>query len=411
MKKHKIIDTIFFYDEIDMLIFRLTELYDHVDHFIIMESETDFNGNFKSLIYKENESLFDKWKDKITYQPTYSLTDEDFDYMIKILSKSDFSTDKPTTEINRRNIQSCQLVKLYHHLLSLDLYMEDLIMISDVDEIPDLSKLTEILDKISFSPVILRQKNFIWSTEFVNTLPNLGTICLQYTNLIIKPYYFFNYYFKRTFSTLRSFEVVDSGYHLSHFYSFEKTKEKFKILNPTISDSQIENCWNDLISVATDEYGNVYSLVEYEGELPKNIGLLKMQNIGRKEIKKHFIVINPNLEEPEKYFELDGDFVYLINFTEIPTLPFKLQLSDKVSQYNILVPNVKYYDIFIEENTLENFQKMFGFNEIKKIMSEKLPLKKDLFIFFDGSNFNNLLSIPWSDLKDGFVYDKIYNIK
>jgi 3-oxoacyl-[acyl-carrier-protein] synthase III len=46
---------------------------------------------------------------------------------------------------------------------------------------------------------------------------------------------------------------------LSHFYSFEKTKEKIKILNPTISDSQIENCWNDLISVATDEYGNVYN--------------------------------------------------------------------------------------------------------------------------------------------------------
>jgi hypothetical protein len=82
-----------------------------------------------------------------------------------------------------------------------------------------------------------------------------------------------------------------------------------------------------------------------------------------------------------------------------------------VRQYNILVPNIKYYDIFIEENTLENFQKMFGFNEIKKIMSEKLPLKKDLFIFFDGINSNNLLSIPWSDLKDGFVYDKIYGIK
>ena len=60
MRKHKIIDTIFFYDEIEMLYFRLTELDEYVDEFIIMECEMDFKGNPKPLNYLENVKLFEK---------------------------------------------------------------------------------------------------------------------------------------------------------------------------------------------------------------------------------------------------------------------------------------------------------------------------------------------------------------
>ena len=54
MKKHKIIDTIFLYDEIDMLLFRFTELNEYVDHFIVMESNIDFLGNLKPFFFLEN---------------------------------------------------------------------------------------------------------------------------------------------------------------------------------------------------------------------------------------------------------------------------------------------------------------------------------------------------------------------
>ena len=61
MRKHKIIDTIFFYDEIEMLYFRLSELDEYVDEFIIMECEMDFKGNPKPLNYLKNINLCDFW--------------------------------------------------------------------------------------------------------------------------------------------------------------------------------------------------------------------------------------------------------------------------------------------------------------------------------------------------------------
>jgi hypothetical protein len=186
--------------------------------------------------------------------------------------------------------------------------------------------------------------------------------------------------------------------------------DKLKLINPSISKNVIENSWNNLISIPTNEDDKIYGLVEYEGELPKNINLLPIQPIGRETPKKHFVAINSTIEVSEKYFEQFGDSVYLINFVNDSQISFKVKLSDRITQYNILIPNSKYYDILIEENTFENFQKMFGINEIKKIISSDHPLNKDLFLFFNGENPGNLLGIPWSDLKNGFLYDKLSEI-
>jgi hypothetical protein len=375
-----------------------------------MESEIDFNGNNKSLIFKKNQDMFEIWMDKIIYLPTHNLTSNDFDKLVDRFSKTEFPIKKITKEINRYHIQLNQLVLLYDHLLSSDLYMEDLIMISDIDEIPDLEKISEIKDKVVFSPVLLRQKNFIWSTRFISSLPNMGTICVQYTNLIINPSNFFTLYFNKTGNIGNSFEIVDSGYHFSHFYDINKTKEKFKLINPSISDSHIENCWENLLSIETDKNNKIYGLFEYDGELPKNIGLLKNQPIGRETPKKHLVLFNRNSESYDTHTEKFWDTIYVIKFVTDSQVSFKSKLSDKITQYNILIPNSKYYEVFINDNTVENFQKMFGINEIKKILSSDLPISKDLFIFCNGEKPGNLLGVSWKELKDGFIYDKISEI-
>jgi len=410
MKKHKIIDAVFFYDELDMLTFRLTELNEHVDQFIIMESGIDFMGNSKPLIFKQNEHLFEKWKDKISYLSFNELSSSELEILDKVIKKNTLPISNFVKESNRTNIQLYLLILLHNSLLSSDLYMEDIVMISDIDEIPDLSKLPEVIDRISFSPVILRQKNFIWSTKFINTNPNLGTTCHQFASLIKNVSVFLSSYFKKGLLNLSRFEIVDSGYHFSHFYDFNKTVDKLKLINPSLSSHVIKNSWDNLLSIPTNEDNNVYNLTKYDGELPKNIELLSSQPIGREEIKKHFVAINSTIEVSEKYFEQFGDSIYLINFVNDSQISFKVELSDKITQYNILIPNSKYYDILIEENTFENFQKMFGINEIKKILSSGHPLNKDLFLFFNGEKPGTLLGITWGELKDGFVYDKISEI-
>ena len=65
INKHKIIDSFLFYNELDMLEFRLTELNEHVDYFIILESNFDFKGNKKESVFNLNKERFNLWKDKI----------------------------------------------------------------------------------------------------------------------------------------------------------------------------------------------------------------------------------------------------------------------------------------------------------------------------------------------------------
>lgn len=385
MKKHKIIDTIFLYDEIDMLLFRFTELNEYVDHFIVMESNIDFLGNLKPFFFLENQNLFENWKDKITYLPTSDITLESISLLHDEMKKNRYNRNL-TLSINRDNIQFAQLNNLKNHLLSTDLYFEDLILISDVDEIPDLSDYSVIMDKLKFSPVILRQKNFQWSKDYINTKPHLGTCCLLFTSIITTISDFFKPYFIRNNIRSQSYDIIDSGYHFSHFSSMDKTKEKLLLLNPEISESHIKYCWDNLISLTTDQTERQYILIEYEGELPKNIELIQSQNIGRNYSKKYTITLNYN--KVESTFSLN---VHI----------------NKDNQFDILLPSSQYYDILIEENTLENFQKMYGVNEIKKIISSFYPSSQDLFKFVNDGKF---IEYSWAELKNEFIYDRIKGI-
>lgn len=385
MKKHKIIDTIFLYDEIDMLLFRFTELNEYVDHFIVMESNIDFLGNLKPFFFLENQNLFENWKDKITYLPTSDITLESISLLQDEMKKNRYNRNL-TLSINRDNIQLIQLNNLKNHLLSTDLYFEDLILISDVDEIPDLSDYSVIMDKLKFSPVILRQKNFQWSKDYINTKPHLGTCCLLFTSIITTISDFFNPYFIRNNIHSQSYDIIDSGYHFSHFSSMDKTKEKLLLLNPEILESHIKYCWDNLISLTTDQSERQYILIEYEGELPKNIELIQSQNIGRNYSKKYIITLNYN--KVESTFSLN---VHI----------------NKDNQFDILLPSSQYYDILIEENTLENFQKMYGINEIKKIISSFYPSSRDLFKFVNDGKF---IEYSWAELKNEFIYDRIKGI-
>jgi hypothetical protein len=204
------------------------------------------------------------------------------------------------------------------------------------------------MDKLKFYPVILRQKNFQWSKEYINTKPHLGTCCLLFTSIITTLSDFFKPYFIRNNINSKFYDIVDSGYHFSHFSSIDKTKEKLSLLNPEISELHINYCWDNLMSLTTDQTKRQYSLIEYDGELPKNIKLIQSQKIGRDFSKKYTVTLN--------YNKVESTFSLNVHYEED-------------NYFDILLPTSKYYDVLIEENTIENFQKMYGVNEIKKIIN------------------------------------------
>jgi hypothetical protein len=63
----KIYDCFPFFNELELLQVRFSEMYHHVDKFVILESAETYSGKSKPLHFAENRHLFDKYKDKIIH--------------------------------------------------------------------------------------------------------------------------------------------------------------------------------------------------------------------------------------------------------------------------------------------------------------------------------------------------------
>lgn len=63
----KVIDCFIFYNELDMLKFRLNELNDIVDYFVIVECTKTFANADKELYFENNKEQFSKYLDKIIH--------------------------------------------------------------------------------------------------------------------------------------------------------------------------------------------------------------------------------------------------------------------------------------------------------------------------------------------------------
>lgn len=122
MIERKVFDCITFWREFDILEIRLNELYDVVDKFIIIESAYTHTGKSKELYLKNNINLFEK-------------------YIKKIYLVSDIRYVKKEQPTQRQNYQRNLIGKA---LKEINASSNDLILISDCDEIPRSSVVREL---------------------------------------------------------------------------------------------------------------------------------------------------------------------------------------------------------------------------------------------------------------------------
>jgi hypothetical protein len=140
-RKKKIVDCFTFYNEYDMLKFRLTELYDTVDHFVIVEADKTFVGNNKEMNFLNVEDDIKQFLDKVIY--------------IQV-------TDMPVGDdawARERHQRNC----ISRGLDVLDLQGDDIVTITDCDEIPDPKSLKEIVDYVILQPITLRQDMYYYN--------------------------------------------------------------------------------------------------------------------------------------------------------------------------------------------------------------------------------------------------------
>jgi beta-1,4-mannosyl-glycoprotein beta-1,4-N-acetylglucosaminyltransferase len=123
-----------------MLEFRLEELNDFVDRFVIVESTKTFIGKEKPLIFQDNLKRFEKYLDKITHVIETNMDDE----------------NPWVNESTQRNA-------IDKGIKSLDLNDNDIVLISDVDEIPDTKTLLELKKTGVGRLLTLRQEMYYYN--------------------------------------------------------------------------------------------------------------------------------------------------------------------------------------------------------------------------------------------------------
>ena len=207
----KIYDGFTFFNELDLLELRLEELYDYVDYFILVESDRTFTNIPKPYHFEENKHRYSKFLDKIRH--------------IKI--ESNKYDDPWANEHHQRNciMQGC-----------MDASPDDVIVISDVDELPRVSALANMRQSYRdiyaiYTPFFYFKFNFVSTRSDcyiptiiaakMSTLAELGPQTLRDTrgHFMAAPYQFEEY----------DCEVIEhGGWHFSYLGDNAFVKQKLR---------------------------------------------------------------------------------------------------------------------------------------------------------------------------------------
>ena len=225
----KIFDCFMYFDEELVLEVRLNTLDKFVDYFVIVESKFTHKGDSRDL--KFNHKKFEKFKDKIIY-----LIHEEKPKEIKIIKNEDSENEKSIkyvfNAIHRENSQRNYIQKGLVHAKE-----NDLILISDVDEIPNLLDIN--FDKISEKIILFKQNMFYY--KFTLYLPNLiwiGTKGCRKKNLINpqwlrnikdRKYAFYRIdtiFFKNKYKSIKYIDT--GGWHFTNIKTAKEIEYKLK---------------------------------------------------------------------------------------------------------------------------------------------------------------------------------------
>jgi beta-1,4-mannosyl-glycoprotein beta-1,4-N-acetylglucosaminyltransferase len=230
-----IYDCVTFFNELDLLEIRLHTLDAVVDKFVIAEATRTHTGKKKDLLFKSNQGRFKSFLDKIIYVVVEDLISED-----KV------TQDKYNLPWINENRQRNALRKGIENA-SLD----DIIMVSDLDEIPnpEFVKSAKVLLDNSTSSIRFEMNLYNYFINFKNfSYPkwNLGTVAVKCSSFL-KGDIFDGFKFDRytqasenvgsTFNKLRftkcSLVLKNSGWHFSYLGGIDAVQTKLTAFSHT----------------------------------------------------------------------------------------------------------------------------------------------------------------------------------
>ena len=215
----KVVDSFIFYNELDLLKYRLVLLDKYVDNFILVEARYTHSGREKELYYDTNKHLFEEFNHKIIHII--------LDQLPHKYPNINYGANHAWQNENFNRNQ----IALGIDKIAMDLEDDDVILTSDLDEITN----PEILIK-------LRNNTLEFDRDRLNKLAldfyyyNLNTLLGRESWHGVKLLTYRAYKaLKFTFQTMRVYEhsayvrtIPNGGWHLSYFGYVEFIKNKLQ---------------------------------------------------------------------------------------------------------------------------------------------------------------------------------------
>jgi beta-1,4-mannosyl-glycoprotein beta-1,4-N-acetylglucosaminyltransferase len=214
----KIIDCFTFYNELELLNYRLNVLNDYVDYFILVEATHTFIGNEKELIFEKNKPGFENFKDKIIH-----------------IIVNDFPYTLINNAVEYENVwknENYQRICIDIGIKKLNLTNDDVIVISDLDEIPD----PNVLKKIKNNELKIEFNSLEMDFYYYNLNSKIHEKWYKSKVLSYAYYKYITENLKLNCNDIRmniqmnqpSYIIKNGGWHLSYFGNYQFIKNKIE---------------------------------------------------------------------------------------------------------------------------------------------------------------------------------------
>jgi hypothetical protein len=291
-----------------------------VDYFIIVESE--------KISYESNKEVFKDFEDKIIY---LKIDNDPYYY---------------------------QLRNFLREILP---EFEDIIFISDVGEIPDLTKLDELMEPLKYDSLILNHHHFVWNVDHKTKNLEYGSMMFEYTRIFQNKYLIKSLINKKQKPQNFIREIIPNGWKFSYFDN---------------DDELLFGEYNEnIVFPKPINPSKTYQLIKRDNiVLPEFTHLLPHNKVGRDHSKNYLLISDSNVE----YLVDDYDKICIINFGDNLNETFIDVIDEKTTISKLFLPKVVLYG----ENDLEQFQHQYKLNETKKIVSTLFPQDHDIIKMF-----------------------------
>lgn len=299
----KIYDCFTFFNEIELLELRLNLLNEIVDYFVIVEADKTYKNEEKPFNFERNSSFFKKFLNKIIYVKMYDLPDIDCSVSREVWDLEFFQRNGIM-----RGLDGCN--------------REDIVIISDVDEIPNPKILQKIIygkeaialqfdkrmlkriqhffkwpkvlfrtlsawDVLEKEPLCFQQGLYYYYLNCKSKTKWMGSTMMKYKNMIepqhlrygkTKTYHYFNdkktktpQYFRDKRTKFVKVVEENAGWHFSYLGGIDRIKLKLKSIvdgNPDLAENRYIE---ERINKGLDLYDRKH--FEYDFILKDEIGI------------------------------------------------------------------------------------------------------------------------------------------